>query len=148
MKHLTLEIESYLGNVSLVSVAINAICLHAGLNGEQSNQVELCIVEALTNVILHAYQGEEHCEVVIEVSVDRERLGFDLYDTGMTMDADKVDSLVNGEGVLECESIDPRSLPESGRGLQIIRSVMDEVAYTREGNMNHLTLTKWIPTQV
>jgi serine/threonine-protein kinase RsbW len=147
LKHLTLEMESYLGNVSLASVAINAICLHAGLNVEQSNQIELCIVEALTNVILHAYQGEEHCDVVIEVSVDRERLAFDLYDTGVAMGADKVDSLINGERAVEPEIIDPTALPEGGRGLQIIRSVMDEVAYTREGNTNHLNLTKWIPTQ-
>ena len=144
MKHITLEIDSDLGSVSLASVAVNAICLLAGLDADQSSQVELSIVEAITNVIRHAYHGELNHKVVIAVEVGKIQVHFDIFDTGAPMPPHKVEELIHGEKFVDPEISDLSLLPEDGRGLQIIRSVMDEISYFREGKKNRLILTKRI----
>jgi serine/threonine-protein kinase RsbW len=151
VKRLTLEIESDLGSVSMVALAINAICMHTGLGTDQSNQVELCIVEAITNSIRHAYRGELNHSVVIEVFIGKEYMQFDVYDTGTSMPREQVAKLIHGEeGIHEddLERVDLKALPEGGRGLQLIRGIMDEVAYTQVGNRNRLSLIKRTPLAI
>ena len=144
MKGLTLEIESSLGNVSLLAVAIHAICVHAGLGQDEAGQVELSLVEAVTNSIQHAYHGEPNQRVIVILAFDKGCLRFDLYDTGMPMEVEQVDRLVRGQGTAESIYLDLASIPESGRGLEIIRKTMDEIVYRREGDRNHLQLTRYI----
>jgi hypothetical protein len=47
---LKLSIDSDLGDVSLVAVAVNSICIYLGLNRIEASQVALCTVEAVTNL--------------------------------------------------------------------------------------------------
>jgi anti-sigma regulatory factor (Ser/Thr protein kinase) len=56
-----------------------------------------------------------------------------------------VEKLIRGTSVVEVEALDRASLAESGRGLQIIHDLMDEVAYASENGLNCLQLTKYIP---
>jgi len=144
MKSLTLEIESSLGNVSLLAVAIHAICLHAGVDQDEANQVELSLVEAVTNSIQHAYHGEPNQRVVVILAFGKGYLRFDLYDTGAPMQVEQIDRLVRGQGIAESIYPDLASIPESGRGLEIIHRTMDEIVYKREGNRNHLQLTRYL----
>ena len=136
MKSLTLAIESDLGNVSLVSIAVNSICLYAGLAAEEANQVELCLFEAITNSIRHAYHGETSQIVTVALAVRETHLQFDVYDTGTPMSTQQVNELVHGDNSVEIEKVERALIPEGGRGLQIIRKTMDHVAYTQEGGRN------------
>ena len=144
MKCLTLEIESDLGNVSIASVAVNSICLYAGLSADEANQVELCLVEAITNSIQHAYHGEINHIVAVRVMVEESYMQFDVYDSGTAMNAQQVNKLVHGENLVELEELERALIPEGGRGLQIIHRTMDDVAYMQEGSRNRLSLTKRI----
>jgi serine/threonine-protein kinase RsbW len=137
-----LIIDSNLGDVSLAAVAVNRICVHLGLDEIQAREVELCIAEAATNTIRHAYHGLAGETVSIAVSTETDRLHIEVCDTGSPIPAEQVERLIRGADIVE---IDRASLLESGRGLQIIHDLMDEVAYTREGNLNRLQLTKHIP---
>jgi len=146
MNRLTLEIESNLSNVSLMAVAINAIGAYAGLDRDKSNLVELALVEAVTNSILHAYHGEPSHLVTVIVWCDHQHLRFDLIDTGVPMHLDQVERLIRGAGIVEAECLDLSSISESGRGLEIIHRTMDEISYERKGSRNHLTLTTYLHT--
>ena len=140
MKHLTLEITSNLGDVSLMAVAVHALSVHAGLGLDIANLVELSIVEAVTNSIKHAYHGEPDQRLIMTISLDEEHLQFDLYDSGDPMAADQVDRLVRGDGIVEANYSDFNSIPETGRGLEIIHRTMDRISYAREGGQNHMML--------
>jgi serine/threonine-protein kinase RsbW len=139
-----LVIESNLSDVSLVAVAVNRICVYLGLDEIQADQVELCITEAVTNAILHAYHGESGQTVSIAVSTSADQLHFEVSDSGTPMSAEHVERLIRNSKLFEVEGIDRASLPEGGRGLQIIHDLMDEVAYIRKDNVNRLQLTKRI----
>jgi serine/threonine-protein kinase RsbW len=140
VKHLTLEIKSNLGDVSLVAVAIQGICTYAGLGQEKASLVELSIVEAVTNSIKHAYHGEAGGRLIMTIAVDEEYLTFDLYDTGTPIPAEQVERLVHGKGIVESNYSDCTSIPETGRGLEIIHKTMDKISYARESGQNHLML--------
>jgi serine/threonine-protein kinase RsbW len=142
MKRLTLEIDSLLGEVSLVAVAIHALCVHAGMDQDEASQVELSLVEAVTNSIQHAYAGEPDHKVMVSISFDKEQLRFDLFDSGISMPQEQVDRLTRGDGIAANENCDLVLIPEGGRGLEIMYKAMDDIAYKREGGQNHLTLTR------
>jgi anti-sigma regulatory factor (Ser/Thr protein kinase) len=140
VKHLTLEIQSNLGDVSLVAVAVHAICIYVGLGQDRASLVELSIVEAVTNSIKHACKGQPDHTLIMTISLGAEQLRFDLYDSGTPMPTDRVDRLVKGIGIVESDNSDFSAIPESGRGLEIIHRTMDKIAYTRESDRNHLEL--------
>jgi serine/threonine-protein kinase RsbW len=139
-------IDSDLGEVSLVAMAVNRICIHLGLDEIQASEVELCVAEAVTNAIRHAYHGAPGRTVSIAVSPRKQALQIDVFETGTPMGDEHVERLLRGAKSIEAEESDRTALAEGGRGLQIIHDLMDEVAYSREGSLNRLRLTKRIGT--
>jgi serine/threonine-protein kinase RsbW len=144
MAALRLTIDSNLSDVSLVAVAINQICVHIGMDEIQASQVELCIAEALTNAIRHAYHGQRGQTVSIAVSTDVDRLQIEVCDWGTPMPDEQIDRLVHGAEIGEVDGAERASLKEGGRGLQIIHKLMDEVTYIKDESRNRMQLTKYL----
>ena len=55
---ITLQLDSRLENVSLAGSAVRTVAGEVGFEQEECERLELCVVEALTNVIEHAYHGD------------------------------------------------------------------------------------------
>ena len=144
MKSLSLSIESDLGNVTLAALAVKAVCLYAGLTASDADHVELCMAEAITNSILHAYHGKSSHQVAISVRIVKDQLEFEICDAGTAMSPDQAKRLESEERAHENDPVDRALLSESGRGLEIIRRVMDEVTYKREANRNCVAMVKRI----
>lgn len=145
MNHLTLSIESDLHDVSLVAVSINAVCRQLGLDEIAAHEAELCVVEAATNAVRHAYQCEPGHIVTVEVLEVGLHLHFEISDTGNPMPAPAIERLIHGAP--EEDSTTTRAtLSESGRGLQIMHDLMDEISYTSLNGTNRLTMKKQLPT--
>jgi len=87
--------------------------------------------EALNNVVLHGY-GIDGGDIQIEIEVGRDRLIICLMDYGRSFDLEAV------------PPPDLESLPESGLGVFIMRSFMDDVTYVG-GIPNRLSMTKFFP---
>ena len=146
MNHLTLSIESDLHDVSLVAVSINAVCRQLGLDEAAAHEAELCVVEATTNAVRHAYQCEPGHIVNIEVLEVGTQLHFEISDHGTPMPAPQVQRLIHGDPTSEANPITRATLSESGRGLQIIHDLMDEITYSSTNGTNRLTMKKSLPS--
>lgn len=85
--------------------------------------------EAFNNVALHAYLGRAEGRVVLAIEFGRDWMTIRMSDNGLAFDPTRV------------HAPDLPSLPESGMGLFIIRSFMDELSY-RPGPPNMLSMTK------
>ena len=142
MKRLDLAIDSDLGNVSLVAVSVNRVCLQLGLDETCAGQIELCTAEAVTNAIRHAYHGAPGHRVAVTLVAGRDHVLIEVSDTGTSMPLDKQRKLLHGPEASEVLLPDRRSLSESGRGLEIIRELMDEVSYSKENGRNRLIMRK------
>jgi serine/threonine-protein kinase RsbW len=97
------------------------------------DQVVSAFSEAWNNAICHAYVGGRTGDVEIQIEPHADRLIIRLLDWGKSFDLRSV------------PSPDLDSLPESGLGVFIIRSFMDDVDYTA-GRPNTLTMTKSLLT--
>lgn len=135
LKEIKLIISSNLTNISLIGMAVNKICAQIPLNKIEAYQIELCVVEAVNNVIKHAYKNETGHDVVVSIKLYLDRITFLVCDTGKAMELKQAADL-------EFDPADLENLPESGMGLVVIHQIMDEVAYKTIEDRNVLTMTK------
>lgn len=96
---------------------------------EWDNQVVSAFGEAFNNAAIHSYRGKQPGDVVIEVDAASTHITIRLLDYGTSFDLAMV------------PNPDLDALPESGLGLYIMRSFMDEVTYVA-GSPNVLSMTK------
>jgi serine/threonine-protein kinase RsbW len=130
-------IESRFDNVWLIGVMVRAVANHLGFSCDDSMQLELAIVEALNNSIEHAYEGQDGNKVEFSLQCRHGALEFIISDRGVPFPAD-IDISPPETALPE----DPSELLEGGRGIAIIRAVMDSVRYRRCGDRNELCLSK------
>ncbi len=142
---LTLGIDSDLGDVSILAVAVNSVCIYLGMDKTDASLVELCAVEAVTNAIQHAYHGQPGHAVSVVITSEIDRLELEIVDSGTPMPDEQVGRLLHGANVFETFDTRRDLLAESGRGLQIIHDLMDAVVYTPGATYNRLRLTRLIP---
>ncbi len=97
------------------------------------DEVVSALGEAFNNTVIHAYRGRDDGRVTIEIEPRTDVLEIRVIDDGTSFDPASIPDPVLGD------------LPESGMGLFIIRSFMDEVLY-RSGPPNVLLLRKSLLT--
>lgn len=136
-KKIKLSIESDLKNVSLIGLTVNSICSSLEFDKETSYQLELCVVEAVNNCILHAYENNTNDDVEVVIELLPDRILFKVCDAGKVMEV-----IPNIMSALEFDPGDPITIPERGRGLFIIHKLMDDITYERFRDRNILTMTK------
>jgi anti-sigma regulatory factor (Ser/Thr protein kinase) len=105
------------------------------LDDDQKYYVELAVSEAVTNSLRHAYGNAPDREIGLRVTVEPGRLVVEVTDTGLPLDPAHI------ENATLPDAEDSRR-ESGGRGLFLIRQVMDEVRLTREGDRNVLTMIK------
>lgn len=120
----------------------------AGLDEDAQFHLELCCDEASTNIIEHAYGGEDLGPITVRYEIVDNAFRVSLSDHGRPF---------NPKEVPEPASLNPNSdspglgayldnLQIGGLGIHFMRKLMDEVHYTfdkEEGN--YLTLVKYLP---
>ena len=105
-----------------------------GFDDKKVNQIQLACEESLVNVINYAYPGESGD---LEIDCNNKESGLEI--------------VISDSGI----PFDPLSLPEpdihfpmekrkiGGLGIFMLRKIMNEVKYSREGDRNILTLIKY-----
>ena|ERR1700733_13474854 len=139
-KRFAFEIESRLEAVPLLGQLACLLCTAAGFNPVEGSQVEVCVVEAVNNSIQHAYQGDPHHSVELEVTLLPGQLIFDVWDSGTPADAARINA--DHRGALEVRPDCVKDISESGRGLAIIQEVMDSLEYTPGTERNRFRMIK------
>jgi serine/threonine-protein kinase RsbW len=131
-----LTIDSNMDNVPLIATTVSRLCSLIPFSDVESYQVEVCVVEAVNNAIKHAYLNEGGHEVGVIFTVYTNKLIIDICDAGKVMEQKNKPSL-------DFDPDDVKNLPESGMGLFIIDSIMDELTYKSQQGKNVLTMTKF-----
>ena len=107
----------------------------AGLSEREIYAVQLAADEASTNIIEHAYRGDEGGTIEIECESVPGKLTVTLRDRGKPFDPESVPE--------PNVKADLRNRKVGGLGMYLIRKLMDEVHYeTSEGEGNTLRLVK------
>ena len=143
-REVRLIVPSRLEAVREVGEAVRALWADLRLDEVVAYQMELAVVEAVTNAIQHAYGGASGHEVKICAALRGDCLAVEISDTGIAMDPRRLEQ---PPAVLDFDPQRRDRLPERGFGLTIIREVMDGVEYLSAGGRNTLRLYKRLPVE-
>jgi len=130
-----LAIGGLLKNIDVACEWLRSLTPVQCLKTEEQFQLELCLVEVITNIISHAYGDTGKGYVNIICLSEKSTLKFKIADSGRPM-------LSMPKGEL------PRSYSQSGRGWYIILKLMDKVEYYRRRTTNVTILTKVLNDQM
>ncbi len=134
---LTIGIDSCLPNTVLVAMAVRGLCEMTELSPVEVNRIELCLVEIVNNAIEHAYENKPGQKVETQVELTRQSVSITVSDWGHSIPEEKLDisSLVR-------EDIqNPDSLQSSGRGIYIVKNLMDDIQYYSRDGKNSFVMT-------
>ena len=131
---LRLTIETRLEELDRLSAAIEDFGRDNNWPPDLTFQVNLVLEELWLNVVNHGHDGGFH-EVEIELTSEAEALTIEITDDGKPFNP-----LNEAPAPDVTASLEDRSV--GGLGLHLVRTLMDELRYRREGGRNHLTLVK------
>ena len=89
-------------------------------------EIELCLVEALSNVIFHAQEMHSDAKVCYQLKGNPYKLIIRVFDCG------------RGFSLSDYFSKEVNPYQPNGRGLKLIRSFVDDMKYVRGKNRNEL----------
>ena len=95
-----------------------------------AQHLDVVLTEAMTNAIRHAHEGDPEKTVHISISITDDELCIRVYDHGQGFDLNSLPAR------------EPEELEERGRGIYIIRCLMDTVVYRRSREYNVLEMWK------
>lgn len=129
-----LSIDSRLEQVRVLSGALRGIGKELELADDKLGQLELMMVEAVNNVIEHAYEMQAGNDVQVRVEYSPEAVHLIISDSGRTM-PEELHSEVR-------DMPNPEDLPEGGWGMSLIHLLADSIRYICDAKGNHLHVSK------
>lgn len=138
MKNKELVMTNGLEEVSRLPLFLEDIAGETAMDAAEMMSLNVALEEALVNVIRYAYPQSEIGKIVLSSVWDKKNreLCFCLKDWGKAFDPLTVPE---ADVTLSLEE-----RPIGGLGIFLMRKIMDEVAYKREGDCNMLIMKKEI----
>jgi serine/threonine-protein kinase RsbW len=131
----SLTIPSDLRLLPLVRAFAEGICQAAGCDGHITDAVVVATDEAVNNIMRHAHRGHPEATLQIQCFLHSDSIEIRLLDEGAPFDLAAVPHL------------DPAELRIGGRGVFLMRALMDELSCQPRGEHgNTLRMVKRRPT--
>lgn len=129
-----IRITNDLNEISRLQEFIEELGEELALSVETTMNINLALEEAVVNIIMYAYPGDEQHEILLKVILNEQQLIFWLTDNGQSFDPTQVPEADITAPIEEREI--------GGLGIFLIRNIMNEVTYTRLDGENHLIMKK------
>ena len=120
----------------LARSAVEGFCAALDVAERETQSIVVAVNEALSNVMQHAYGGDCSRCVSLSCSARDNELEFEIRDQGVAFNP------------LDRDVPPPGELRSGGRGLYLMRTIMDRVEYRREGDSNCVRLSKTLDPYV
>ena len=114
-----MTLESDLSNVDPVEAKAEQMAREAGFDDDTSSQIAMVVREAVINAILHGNKRDPAKQVRVGFELNDEALRIWIADEGPGLDPDTVPDPLAPENILR----------SSGRGIFLMRAIMDEVHF-------------------
>lgn len=137
-KHIALEITipnqtRYLGLIGKIGENMAKEFSDSNCDRETlAHHLNIVLTESIVNAIKHANTTDPSKEVHVRINVSGKELSIKVYDSGCGFDLNAIPP----------PCFDSDALDEKGRGIYIIRSLMDFVEYRRTDCGNVLEMRK------
>lgn len=123
---LTLSIPSELRMLTVARAFVEAVCQTRNLDKRTTHSIILATNEALSNVIRHAHRNQPDAQIQIQCRADTHSIEVTLVDEGDPFD------------VAQVPHLDPGEIRVGGRGVFLMRKLMDELVSQPRGPRGNL----------
>ena len=130
-EEIELTISSHPRWMRLARQVVHEFAVEAGFGPQDAHAVTLAVGEAIGNVIKHAYQGRTDQKFLMACSSNGVGLEVRIEDQGEPFDP------------ISRTPLPPEEIRPGGRGLYLMRAIMDEMQYAREGDTNIVRMRKF-----
>ena len=131
-----LTIPSQTRYLNLVTGLAKRASLVAGMDDATAAKVSIAVDEAVTNIILHAYGGEEDHTVELDLRFTGKALEIHMWHTGLGIRGDQI--------VLPDPKEYVKHPRKGGLGLLLMSRFMDEVRFGEESGRSECCMIKTI----
>lgn len=128
----SLELKNDLSELQRMSAWIHRTGEFMGLPGALGSEFDLCANEAVTNIILYAYEDSASHRISVRIRQARDLVDLEVEDDGRPFNPLEFPPPVLTRSLNEA--------PLGGRGIHLIRGLMAECRYQRRDGKNILTM--------
>lgn len=131
---LSLKLKSTMESVTEVEAAADKLAADAGLDEDQRFHIAMAVREATVNAVLHGNEYDPARLIAVGLENTGRSLVFTIADQGGGFDPEAIPDPLAPENLLR----------GTGRGIFLIRSLMDEVHFRQLHPGTELTLVKYL----
>ncbi|MCH7818637.1 MAG: ATP-binding protein [Candidatus Marinimicrobia bacterium] len=128
----TLVIKSDVNELAKVATITEEICERCGLIEDEIDDIAIAVTEAVNNAIKHGNKEDSTKSIEIVFQIETERIKIRIKDEGKGFQLEKVKDPRKNENLLK----------DDGRGILIMKTLMDEVKVLSGTEGNVLQLVK------
>ncbi|MCA9735240.1 MAG: ATP-binding protein [Deferribacteres bacterium] len=133
-----LKIPSSTNHLELIREFVTNLARDVGFDDERISQIELAVDEACTNVVKHAYKGDDRQPLDVLVKTDPKKFKIIISDKGKGFNPKLIKTPDMKKYLTE--------MRVGGLGIYLMQTLMDEVDFKIEpGKRNQVQLVKYIP---
>ena len=130
----TMTVQASTEHLSEVREFVAKHASNFGFKQQEVADIRLAVDEAYTNIIKHAYKHDDSKSVEIELGYNSNEFWVSLLDRGRTFDPSTYTEPNVRKKIKEKK--------RGGVGVYLIKNLMDEVEYVKEGSLNEIRMTK------
>jgi len=131
-----LTLRSQLPELALVPPWVDALARQHAIPEKRCFAIQLCLEEALSNIIRHGYRSEPDRTLSITFASSSEAgLSFTIEDCAPPFDPTAPEAMQEPAAPLSLLDLEP-----GGNGLPLLRKFSDSLRYERLANGNRLTI--------
>ncbi|MCH8928259.1 MAG: ATP-binding protein [Candidatus Marinimicrobia bacterium] len=129
-----LTIRSSVNELKKVAEFTENIGEQLGLSEDVIEDISIAVTEAVNNAIKHGNKNNESKAIEISYKNEKEKIIVYVKDNGGGFEIDKISDPRANENILK----------DSGRGILIMKSLMDKVVVTSDNQGTEVQLVKYI----
>jgi serine/threonine-protein kinase RsbW len=127
-----LVLKSDVKNISLVEKLIDELTEKHDLHNDVYGKLLLSVVEAVNNAIVHGNKMDFDKDVVIEYSIDDNKIDFIITDMGDGFDYNNLPDPTKPENIEKTH----------GRGIFLMNHLADEIEFSKNGSIVKLSIDR------
>ena len=131
-QQLKLEIPSKAKEIHRVEEKLEKFCQEHGMNKNQIVNCAIAVTEVVNNAIRHGNKQDPSKKVFIQFSISGNNITIRITDQGKGFDPENLDDPLHPDNLLK----------ESGRGIFIIKQLMDDVRFEFKKTGTTIILSK------
>ncbi len=129
MNHLKIQIPSLIENIRVVESFIDNSKEKFNIEDDIYGNIMVAVTESVNNAIRHGNKFDKDKNVILALTVEEDRLKFEIEDEGNGFDFNSLSDPTAPENIEN----------PGGRGIFLMRNLSDEVEFFNEGRKVQLT---------